>query len=79
MKTGINIQGASPERDTIKAVSEAVMAIFKAGHDTHMEQDTIQTALNTLSKVSDVSASVNSSSIDGGKTINVYTGKEEEL
>ena len=61
MKTGIHVEGASPDPVAVAAVTEAVIGIFKAAHDTRMDQETIRHALGIVEKM----GSVNGTSISG--------------
>ena len=45
METGIKIEGMVVDEKIFAAQADAVKVIFKAGFDTHMDQETVRAAL----------------------------------
>lgn len=62
--------GAKVDKDTSTAMASAICAIFQEGHATHQEQDTIQRAIDSLTRVLEVkNVTVTGSTFVGEKKV----------
>ena len=71
METAINV-GGKVEKETAELMTKAVVEIFKAGHEYHMDQETVRTALCQFSEcVSIEGLTIEGATIIGDRTVNM--------
>ena len=68
---GILVKGSELDKESVKAAKELVEAIFKSGFTNHMEQETVQVALEkAFSAVSVASITIQNCHVQGDKVVN---------
>lgn len=53
-KTGIIVAGGNVDREGVEAVAGAIGSIFESARENHMEQETVQEALNVFGRLATV-------------------------
>jgi hypothetical protein len=73
MDAGIQIQGGKVGKKAISALTKGICEIFQIGHEMHMEQETIRTAIKVMGELGTVrGATVSNCNLDfKDKTITV--------
>ena len=56
----INIEAPTINHDDCIAITDSIVSIFKAGEETHMEAETIRTAIEVLSSTLQMNTSIHS-------------------
>lgn len=79
MDTAIHI-GNKVDKTTTDNLTDIVKTIFEVGYACHMDQDTIQEALNMVSTVTEVKqVTLSGCNIIGDKVINVSHDGDDEV
>lgn len=65
MDTGINIVNHTPDSLSMRAMTDYIERVFKAGHVYRIDQDTIKLALTQLGRAGSASNIITGSSVSG--------------
>ncbi len=77
MDTGINIQGASPDADGVKALTDGIAQVFRVAAETRMDQSTVLAALEIVGRIGGVHGTmISDTQVDGGKSVHLHIDAE---
>lgn len=64
--------GNKVDKETSENLKDIITAIFKVGHENHIDQETMQEAINMIGKVAEVKqVTISNSVFNGDKTVHM--------